>query len=136
MWLHICIFVMLGAVLAGWRFGWIPSEELSDRKGRRMFLMLAAAGNLLGMILTIQDMDRAIGPDYRLEKREDFYEEELMVSMNGADTVSLSSFDSDIPCSCTVLIIPAELTGEGDIGCAIRTSKFLLWMLVSCDTCS
>ena len=82
MWLHICIFAFLGVVLAGWHFHWLPSEELSDRKGRQMFLALAGAGNLLGMIVTLQGLDVQLPAEYRMERKEDAYEQELMVSIN------------------------------------------------------
>ena len=97
MWLHICIFALLGFVLTGWRFGWIPKDELSDSKGRRIFLALAAAGNLLGMILSVQDLNRQIPADYRMEKKEDPYEEELMVSINGEPYRKVSVQVPEIP---------------------------------------
>ena len=85
MWLHVAVFLLLGAVAVLWRLGWIPREELADKKDRQLFLALGAAGNILGLILTLQSLDVSLGPSPALERRGSDYEEELVVIRDGED---------------------------------------------------
>ena len=54
MWVHVVIFVMILCALTGWKKGWIPSSGIGGKDGIRLFAVVAIAGNLLGMILTLQ----------------------------------------------------------------------------------
>ena len=74
MWVHVVIFVMILCALTGWKKGWIPS----------------IAGNLLGMILTLQNGGQVYPQGYRLEKEDTgSYEKEFMVSVDGEEPVSM-----------------------------------------------
>ena len=55
MWVHVVIFVMILCALTGWKKGWIPSYGIGGKDGIRLFAVVAIAGNLLGMILTLQN---------------------------------------------------------------------------------
>ena len=55
MWIHVVIFVMILCALTGWKKGWIPSSGIGGKDGIRLFAVVAIAGNLLGMILTLHN---------------------------------------------------------------------------------
>ena len=65
MWVHVVIFVMILCALTGWKKGWIPSSGIGGKDGIRLFAVVAIAGNLLGMILTLQNGQGACGPQRR-----------------------------------------------------------------------
>lgn len=53
MWVHIVIFmVILGAVLAG-KLGRLPPWA-ENTEGQKLFILVALAGNIVGMLLTLQ----------------------------------------------------------------------------------
>ncbi len=87
MWLHITLFLLLAGIWAGWKTGWLPFSDISDKKGKQMFFMIGAAGNILGLILTLQAMDVSLGEDFRMPRTEDPYSEEFMLSI-GQDKAS------------------------------------------------
>ena len=81
MWLHITLFGILAGVWAGWKTGWLPFSDISDTKGKQMFFLIGAAGNLLGLVLTFQALDVSLGDDFRLPRTEDAYSEDFMLSI-------------------------------------------------------
>ena len=86
MWVHVVIFVMILCALTGWKKGWIPSSGIGGKDGIRLFAVVAIAGNLLGMILTLQNGGQVYPQGYRLEKEDTgSYEKEFMVSVDGED---------------------------------------------------
>ena len=52
MWLHIVIFVILLLLIVCSTLGWIHVENIGTAKGRKMFLVVALAGNITGGLLT------------------------------------------------------------------------------------
>ena len=46
MWLHIVIFVILLLLTVCSTLGWIHVENIGTAKGRKMFLVVALAGNI------------------------------------------------------------------------------------------
>ena len=52
MWLHIVIFVILLLLTVCSTLGWIHVENIGTVKGRKMFLVVALAGNITGGLLT------------------------------------------------------------------------------------
>ena len=89
MWIHVVIFVMILCALTGWKKGWIPSSGIGGKDGIRLFAVVAIAGNLLGMILTLQNGGQVYPQGYRLEKEDTgSYEKEFMVSVDGEEPVS------------------------------------------------
>ena len=86
MWVHVVIFVMILCALTGWKKGWIPSSGIGGKDGIRLFAVVAIAGNLLGMILTLQNGGQVYPQGYRLEKEDTgSYEKEFMVSVDGEE---------------------------------------------------
>lgn len=60
------------------------------KDGIRLFAVVAIAGNLLGMILTLQNGGQVYPQGYRLEKEDTgSYEKEFMVSVDGEEPVSM-----------------------------------------------
>lgn len=90
MWLHIVIFVIILLVMAGWKIGWIPTEGFGDADSRKLFVLVALAGNLIGLALTLTDGGgKVYSEGYGLKKEENSYEEKFMVSVDGEETGSL-----------------------------------------------
>ena len=59
MWIHIVIFmVILGAFLAG-KLGRLPPWA-GNAEGQKLFILVALAGNIIGMLLTVQRGDRCL----------------------------------------------------------------------------
>lgn len=89
MWVHIVIFAVLLAWAVGWKTGWLPSGNEKKEKGRKLFLLVALCGNMLGLFLTIQNGSRSV-QDYRLKKEDTgSYEEKMVVSIEGEEQESL-----------------------------------------------
>ena len=90
MWVHIVIFmVILGAVLAG-KLGRLPPwAENTERQ--KLFILVALAGNIVGMLLTLQSGGGTVySSGYRMEKEETgAYEEKFIVSVDGKESGSL-----------------------------------------------
>lgn len=91
MWIHIVVFVIILAAFAGWKKGWIPSDGIGGKEGIRLFVLVALAGNLLGLVMTCRNGGGQIdSQDYRLEKEDTgSYEKEFMVSVDGEKADSL-----------------------------------------------
>ena len=67
-----------------------PSSGIGGKDGIRLFAVVAIAGNLLGMILTLQNGGQVYPQGYRLEKEDTgSYEKEFMVSVDGEEPVSM-----------------------------------------------
>ena len=90
MWVHIVIFmVILGAVLAG-KLGRLPPWT-ENTEGQKLFILVALAGNIVGMLLTLQSGGGTVySSGYRMEKEETgAYEEKFIVSVDGKESGSL-----------------------------------------------
>ena len=90
MWLHIVIFVILLLLTVCSTLGWIHVENIGTAKGRKMFLVVALAGNITGGLLTWTKGGGQVFEDgYELKKEENAYEEKFMVSVEGEKTGSV-----------------------------------------------
>ena len=91
MWIHIAVFVIILAVLTGWKKGWIPSEGIGGKEGIRLFAAVAIAGNLLGMVVTVNNGSGQIYSEGCRLKKEDTgsYEEKFKVSVDGKKAGSM-----------------------------------------------
>ena len=91
MWVHIVIFVIILAASIGWRRGWIPKEGIGGKEGVKLFLLVAASGNLLGLFLSAGSGNgKVYTQGYRLEKEEPgAYEKEFLVAVDGEEAESL-----------------------------------------------
>ena len=90
MWLHIVIFVILLLLTVCSTLGWIHVENIGTAKGRKMFLVVALAGNITGGLLTWTKGGGQVFEDgYELKKEENAYEEKFMVSVEGEETGSV-----------------------------------------------
>ena len=87
MWIHVVIFLLLLGVVVLWKLDWIPREELADQKSRKLFVLLVLVGNLLGLSLTYQDLDRSLGPEAKLPRKGSNYEEELVLTIEGEEPI-------------------------------------------------
>ncbi|MBR2529174.1 MAG: type II secretion system F family protein [Blautia sp.] len=85
MWIHIVIFAILLILWAGWKSGWIPAADFMDKEGKKLFFLLAVSGNILGLFLSLQSLDRTLPEGNRLIRTEDSYDQELMVSVDGKE---------------------------------------------------
>lgn len=89
MWVHIIVFIVISAFAVGWKKGWIPLGENNSGKGKRLFLLVAFCGNILGLILTVKNGNVQL-EDLRLKKEETgAYEEKMIVSVEGEESASL-----------------------------------------------
>ena len=90
MWVHIVIFmVILGAFIAG-KLGRLPPWA-DNAEGQKLFILVALAGNTIGMLLTLQSGSGTVySSGYRMEKEETgAYEEKFIVSVDGKNVGSL-----------------------------------------------
>ncbi len=87
MWIHIVIFVMILAAAVGWKMGWLPRDGLGDSKARKLVVLVALSGNLLGMFLTMGNgRAQVYTQGHKLPKEETgSYEEEFLVFVDGKD---------------------------------------------------
>lgn len=84
MWLHVIIFAALSVTGVGWKIR-RTEEGAKNKEGKKLFLMVAFCGNLLGAVLTFQNgRDRIYSDGHRLKKEETgAYEERFLVSVDG-----------------------------------------------------
>lgn len=87
MWVHIVIFVLTIGMVIAWKAGWLKLDGLDDRNGRRLFLLAAIGGNLLGMAITLGSGTAVTYTEgHRLKKEESgSYEQEFLVSVDGEE---------------------------------------------------
>lgn len=84
MWLHAAIGIMLLAVFIALKTGQLKKQEGLQEKSIRMFLLVAAAGNALGLFMTVrEEMDPQ--KEYSMLVREEsgMHEEELAIISEG-----------------------------------------------------
>lgn len=88
---HIILFALIIGVLAAWKTGLLHLEILDDKRRRRIFLAVALAGNLLGLVVTLDSEGGTVYSDgHRLEKTTDGgYEEKFLVSVDGEKTETM-----------------------------------------------
>lgn len=86
MWVHIVIFLMILGTIILWKLGWLPEKEFIDKNGKKLFVLVAVSGNLLGLILTMQSgLPVVYEEGHKLQKEETgTYEEEFIVEIEGA----------------------------------------------------
>lgn len=87
MWIHIVIFMIILGFLLACRAGWIQAEPLGGRRSLRLFLAVAAGGNILGMAFTMTGGSPAVYDDgLRIEKGSGgIHEEEFQVAASGEE---------------------------------------------------
>ena len=87
MWIHIVIFMIILGFLLACRAGWIQAEPLGGRYSLRLFLAVAAGGNILGMAFTMTGGSPAVYDDgLRIEKGSGgIHEEEFQVAASGEE---------------------------------------------------
>lgn len=87
MWIHIVIFMIILGFLLACRAGWIQAEPLGGRRSLRLFLAVAAGGNILGMAFTMTGGSPAVYADgLRIEKGSGgIHEEEFQVAASGEE---------------------------------------------------
>lgn len=91
MWVHIVIFIIAGGLALGWKKGWIPTRGLETAQGRRLFVLVALAGNIVGMALTLKNGGgQTYQEGYQMKKEEGVsYEEKFEVSVDGESAGSV-----------------------------------------------
>ena len=77
--LHVLIFLLVGSAALLVRTGHLPGK---GKRGFRLFLIVAAAGNLLGLFLTLQEKTGQEAPELRLLRTESYGTESWMVSVD------------------------------------------------------
>lgn len=87
MWIHIFIMAGIAGFAIAVKLGWQMGGPLDDKEGRRLFLLVALAGNLLGMAVTLKSgMPKTYVRGYTMEKEETgSYEEQFSVSVDGEE---------------------------------------------------
>lgn len=87
MWIHIVIFMIILGFLLACRAGWIQAEPLGGCRSLRLFLAVAAGGNILGMAFTMTGGSPAVYDDgFRIEKGSGgIHEEEFQVAASGEE---------------------------------------------------
>ena len=85
LWIHIVIFIMILGTIILWKIGWLPEIKSIDQEGKKLFVLVAVSGNVLGMIVTLQSGIPVVYEEgHKLVKEESgSYEEELVVTMEG-----------------------------------------------------
>lgn len=87
MWIHIVIFMIILGFLLACRAGWIQAEPLGGHYSLRLFVAVAACGNILGMAFTMTGGSPAVYDDgLRIEKGSGgIHEEEFQVAASGEE---------------------------------------------------
>lgn len=93
---HIILLAMVLGIMAAWKTGLLHLEVLEDKKGRTLFMTVALAGNLLGLLVTLTGGGGTVYSNgYKMEKTEEGdYEEKFLVSVDGEQA---GSFYVEIP---------------------------------------
>lgn len=82
--IHVGIFLVLFVLWFAYRRKWKLAGFLRDQKGRRLFFLVAVAGNLMGMAVSIQNRQPEEVPQV-FQKEQSDYEQELIVAVEGED---------------------------------------------------
>lgn len=87
MWIHIVIFGVILITIVLWKFGLLPEVKYIDRKSKKLFVTVALAGNVLGMIVTMESGIPVVFENgHKLAKEEaGSYEQEFTVTMEGRE---------------------------------------------------
>ena len=85
---HILIFLLLAGCMIAGKAGWIHLSGEQAVQGFRLFLLVASAGNILGLIVTVSNQNSEdFRQGYRMIKEETgAYEEVLTVETDGEKT--------------------------------------------------
>ena len=85
---HILIFLLLAGCMIAGKAGWIHLPGEQAVQGFRLFLLVASAGNILGLIVTVSNQNSEdFRQGYRMIKEETgAYEEVLTVETDGEKT--------------------------------------------------
>lgn len=88
---HMVLLALVAGILISWKAGWLHLEVLEEKKGRRLFVIVALTGNLLGFLVTYESGSSVVFSDgHRMEKSsEESYEERFLVSIEGEETESI-----------------------------------------------
>ncbi len=88
---HIILLAMVTGIMFAWKIGLLHLNVLEDCKGRRLFLTVALAGNLLGFLVTFTSEGGTVYSNgHRLERTQDGdYQEKFLVSVDGEHTGSM-----------------------------------------------
>lgn len=88
---HLILLAMVIGIIIAWKTGLLQLNVLEDSKGRRLFLAVALAGNLLGFLITFTSGGGTVYSNgHRLERTQDGdYEEKFLVSVDGEQTGSV-----------------------------------------------
>ena len=85
MWVHIVLLVLVIGLAVAWKIGWLKIEGLDNEKGKRLFLLVAIGGNLLGLCLTLTSGE--FKKDRTLVRSEDLtYEQKFQVSVEDGES--------------------------------------------------
>lgn len=125
MWIHMILFLVVAGISVAWKTGWLKMEGIGDASGRRLFVVVAVGGNLLGMLITLGNMTSA--PDtqeYRMAKEENSsYEEQFLISADGKEDVvvyvQVPEKETDTPVSETTEELSEEDLWEKELRDAI-----------------
>lgn len=101
MWLHILIFAGITGFAAAVKLGWLKGELFDDKEGRKLFLLAALAGNMLGMLVTLKSgMPRNCDREYAMERETAGpFEKSFLVSVDGgeADILRVQIPEKELP---------------------------------------
>lgn len=88
---HMILLVLTLGAAAAWKTGLLHMEILDNKKGRRLFLGVALAGNFLGALATLGSGSGTVYSNgHRLVKSQDGdYEEKFLVSVDGEKAGSI-----------------------------------------------
>ena len=89
--IHIIIFLLLLFLVISVKKGWLDIGTLTDGQGWKLFLVVAFAGNLLGMLLSLTGNSAGNEVSNRFRKEEDTsYEKKFEVSVEGEDSLNIT----------------------------------------------
>ncbi len=111
--LHIVIFLAT-AVLAGWLYAkGALSGDGRRKRGFCLFLLTALSGNLLGLTMTMQEMQDQSGCSLLIEKQEDIFRQEAwIVSVDGEEEELVLRIPPKEKTADTEAVFPEEQAEE------------------------
>lgn len=90
MWLHAAIGILILAVFIALKTGYLKKLEGLQEKSIRLFLLVAAAGNALGLFMTVRDEINPVKEYDRFVREESgMHEEEIKVTSEGEKTATI-----------------------------------------------